>query len=290
MLTRPEPLPVQLTDSWLDALGVWATVGAAVVTAVTAVLIWLQIRQTRRSVEATDHALELARAEQEHNRRVMIDGQKARIDAEVPKLLVWVRYPARSVFDPRYPRRYVYGGDDSPDPRHVPADRVWLLAPEGHLPLAVEFGVNISNDGPRRARVSLGRRNDPKRGTYVEEVVIGVDEVLELTLSRTQTVAEWASIARGDYSPLAGTEASGGDLDVLTVTYIHQGTEGVIERWVVRQGGSPLMPASAGSDGWRLGPIEFDPRAAVAAGMLNAGIDLPSREYYGSMVDQRRLE
>lgn len=263
------PIPVDLMQSWLDVLAVWATVGAAVVTAITAVLIWLQILQTKRSVEATEQTLTLAREEQEQNRDLIANARKSRIDAELPKILVWIHTQTRKAHD-----LGVRSASGAPRPlTELPAGKIWSLPEDGASELIISLKVAVSNDGPRRARVTLAASNNSFLLSENEQVIsVGEETVIEVR--RKYTIQDWAAM-----SSEIGTRSI---QDVLTLTYVHQGTEGAIERWVVRQSGSPLVPVPGSPDCWQLGP--FGARRGPLTS-LAAEVEMPHRDYYSSMSD-----
>lgn len=265
------PIPVDLVPSSLDYVAVWATAVAAAVTAITAVFIWLQIRQTQRSVKATEQTLTLAREEQEQNRKLIVNAQKSRIDAELPKVLVWVTRQPDEADTFGELMDFDFGTDQyvarKPDP-------VWSLPRDESVTVAIEVIICVSNDGPRRARVTMVGNGEPIQLFPRDELIIPVGEQSSVRIKQTLTLAQWLDMADACSS-----------WEPLTLTYTHQGTEGAIEQWAVLLSGNPLVPVLGEPNAWKLGrdlPSGFMTH-------LVAEITMPHREYYSSMSDRTVL-
>jgi len=283
---QPIPFPVDVLDNWVDYGTLMIAALSLVATAVGAFLIWRQIRQTGA-------ALRLANAEQEMNRHLLLDSRRARIDDEMPKLLVWVTKQATEAIDPGAPPppRLTYNpltdrmvGDPNPL-----LERVFNVrnADDMATELEINLSVVISNDGPRRALVTLSQDHSPNRSS--DSVVVEVGTLTDVKVIRRHNVAEWIDYSTGYYKPRADGQDAGtySEVIVLSLYYPFPGRVGAVERWTVVQGGGILEPVDEQMTSWRLREsIRWTP---PAVGGLNAVVPFPSREYFADMQERRPL-
>jgi hypothetical protein len=258
-----------------SALEAWSTLGSAVVTAITAVLILSQILQTRRSVEATEQTLALTRDDQN-------DAKRARIDSEMPRLTVTVTQDVFELIDPDerdpnyevfHPRKYVPGEDHSR----------FLLPRDGHKRISVSIAIAIANDGPRRAIVWIDRM--ASGGGRLERIVPADGTPVHVRITRVQTVEEWVRYAKIHLDgPTSEMDTS--DFAIAEIIYRYPGDFGAIERHRIVQGGAMLTRTSGITEGWEVGiwgagQHEYPTMTTVV---------LPfTREYYASFAENRLL-
>lgn len=281
----PSPYPVDVLDNWVDYSTLVIAALSLIATGVGAFLIWRQIRQTGQ-------ALRLADDEQKTNRQLLLDSRRARIDDEMPKLLIWVIRQSVTVADPTAPRpQGVY--DRVTNRSHRPPDpllsRVFSTRnPEDMATvLEVTLRVAISNDGPRRALVTLWQHWNPTNPSEVMDLEVG--EVADVLIRRRQTVAQWIDYSTGYTLPREDGEDAGtySEVTVLETYYAFPGKVGAIERWKVIQGGGIFDPVDSDRENWRLrDTIPFTP---PAVGGLNATVPFPEREYFADMQERRPL-
>lgn len=250
---------------WIEFVAAWSTVAASVVAAVSAVLILRQIRQTQRSVKATEDALELAHEEQRFNRNAILDNQRASIDAEMPRLMV-LAGRLQSVTDPDELAPRPLQSWDSPKAYDLEHTR---LAMEIVARVTLEWTVTVFNDGPRRALVRLAMHSSQA----VSETVIDVDAKALLSITCTRTVAEWIELID-----------SNDPVEIASITYRYPGEVGAIEHHVLTQLGSPIILAPDD------GAVIFSPNLMEGAQLATSIVVQPfTRTYYGSMSEGREL-
>src|SRR5712664_3463656 len=185
-----------------SALGAWSTLGAAVVTAVTAVLIYLQIRQTRKSVVATTKAVEAAQLQAEAAQRSISEGQRALISSQIPKLTVRVTQQPAEVW------RYTTGPSYLHTSRKqlVPGEDSWNMPGDAGVQLALNYQVEIANDGPGRADVQVIYSLEGMPRT--EHLVLLVGEARSFETLRVETLEEWIRL-HWKYYPEASSSDEG---------------------------------------------------------------------------------
>jgi hypothetical protein len=246
---------------WIEYVAAWSTVAASVVAALSAVAIFLQIRQTRRSVEATERALKVAQDEQRLNQATVLDAQRAAIDAQMPRLTVDVE-STRDVYNPADIRESTYGG--GPYPANYVPDHTFHVSTQAEDRIVSHFLVALANDGPRRARVVLEVMGDePNRIEGVYDAGSHKDST-HFAVSITRTVEGWRRMA------------ADGPATVAVFTYTFPGEVGAIERHTVIQTGALLT--------------EPDENGNMAFSFeLQTYVRPFVRTYYGSISEGREL-
>lgn len=262
----------------VETLNAWSTLGAAIATSVSAALIAWQIMLTRKTLQSTQQAVDVAMAELEHSRQLQVESQRSAIDAEMPKLFVTVIRDVHGVgaTDDREEDLFAIGGTRA---RPMPAGTQFTLPRDANVRLEVLVSVSIANDGPRRAKVTVGARHSAPR--WSREVIVGVGDEEKVTLSRAATVEEWVAAsekrARGEDDNLV----------VADVTYIFPGDTGATEWHEIVQGGSVLEPVSELAGTWRVKDV-----ASVhlpSWDRLATGVQPFTREYWSSRFREKRL-
>lgn len=260
--------------TFVETLTAWSTLAAALATATSVVFIAWQISLTRKSVEATERALEIAREEFNHGQVLRVDAQRGAIDAEMPRLTVEVLHQSRQVWRPDITDPNPYGDEEIAE---VETGTEFTTPRDDAVPLQVGMRIAISNDGPRRARLRL----DTQAGS--REVIIKAGDVRSEWVTRVQSLAEWIDIYRARQNGEPGEERT-----VASIVYIYPGDVGAIEVHKVVQGGTIVEPVPDNAGGWRTRPFERTPEEPY--GILNA-VALPfTRTYWASRSESRALE
>ncbi|MCW4384180.1 hypothetical protein OH146_00145 [Salinibacterium sp. SYSU T00001] len=258
----------------METLTAWSTLGAAIATAASVIFIAWQIRLTRKSVEATEDTLKIARDEFKHGQILRADAQRTSIDAEMPRLTVEVTRQSTQVWrtdvteTDRYSRKEtaaeVKAGDEFTTPR------------DNNTPLQVGVEISISNDGPRRARVRIDTQDRS------HEVVINAGGTHTEWAKRVQPLSEWIEIARVRQQGEPGEERN-----MASIVYIYPGDVGAIEVHNVIQGGTFVEPVADNAGAWRIKSFERTP--AEPNESLNA-VAMPfTRTYWASRIENRPL-
>jgi hypothetical protein len=265
--------------SFVETLTAWSTLGAAVATVISAGFIAWQIRLTRKSVQAMDRTLDIARQEFDRGRHLEIEARKARIDAEMPRLFVSVDY----VWEHAY-----FGDETEPDPYStVPAPK---RIPDGHefaLPrdaarlVSIAFTSTVANDGPGRAKVFLDAPRSPRHAGRRSLVIAAGDQARE-ECWRTQTVQEWIDVYE------ARRAGRSDDVDVAQVHYFYPGDVAANERHDVVQGGTVLEPDPQRLGVWHVG----DFRARLLGDPVGIGTEVMpfTRTYWASRRRSQPLD
>ncbi|TAJ48866.1 MAG: hypothetical protein EPO52_05710 [Herbiconiux sp.] len=282
MMSVPTPAATSAASesiTWVAQLEAWATLGAAVVTAVTGILIYLQIRQTQRSVKATELTLDLARSEQEVTRNTLVDNAKARIDAEMPRLTVEVTHQAKDSLDPLL--RGQRDEDTLADLSVIQPGTKFILPQDAAREIGVRIGIVVSNDGPRRALIKLGSDHGDRK---LHEHMLDVGKSKHFYLERIHTLAAWIEYAKLHLGDPSEHETS--SCVITTITYVFPGDTGAIERHEVIQGGAMLVKTPGNDAGWEIAEFTSGPWGYPS---MNA-VAMPfTRDYYASFIDERRL-
>ena len=215
---------------------------AIVVAVLSAVFVSWQAFETRRSVRVTSEALDVAEEEQNINRELLLESQRAGIDNEMPRL-TFIVGQAASAFD----------GDQPPSwegsRQALDQGSSWSLSQSPHASIGVRVSVSLRNDGPRQATVTLEATADP---TPNREIVILPDTASSFVVERIHPLHEWARLAElyegHETSPLPNES----DFQLLVARYTFPGERGATETHVIIQTGSVLVPVQPGSDQWNL--------------------------------------
>lgn len=222
-----------MTDGW-GIFSAIATAVGALATGISAIIIAIQTRQTRKSVENANQSLSLARAQSERDKFVFTDGQKARIDAEMPRLSI-------------RPNRESPAGEQTLWGRRVTGQEMaWIGLNANESvgatddPLLFTIELSIVNDGPRQAdlNVLLPAGQRPR----VFQYTVASGETRNLTVEWFDTVNEWTKLN-------ASLNASGEDplTTVAEIRYSFPGDRGADETHRLVAMGSPIAPHDDGS-------------------------------------------
>lgn len=260
------------------AVGALATGLAAIVTAVTAVFIYFQTKETAKAASAGQHsaaaaneALALTRAQQRQTLFMAAETVKGRIDAAMPS--VRVLSDEAIIWDPQFPGQFL----DSPG-QSVHAGREFNLPADGRQQILIQVSVSIWNEGPGMAHL---RFNHPI--TNGAEVLTDADlaegeGLEEFAYSVQHSIEEWADIYQ-ERRHGAETERFS-----FEVTNLHQMDTGAVDRTRVSFSGTLLEPVPERNGVWRLllTPTTSDDYPAVAT-------EPTERTYYLSRREGRRL-
>jgi len=204
------------------------------------VITWQAI-MTRRSVRATQDALELAQREQDQNTELIADARRARIDAEMPRLFVDVQQQPGGAFrfDPEARSGTTTSTLDPGTKFTLPRDR--------DIQIGSTAMVSVSNDGPRRVKLRLFM---PRGAEKVSDLLtLGPGESATFPVDRVETLENWVAIY-DVFHRQAETFLGAQDQPVLTVLYDFPGAVGAVEEHVVAAGGSIVAPVIGDAGGW----------------------------------------
>lgn len=261
--------------TFVETLTAWSTLAAALATAASVIFIAVQIRLTRKSVEATEDTLKVARDEFKHGQMLRVDAQRAAIDAEMPRLTVEVAQQSTQVWRTDRSEPDPYGGEEQH--AEVASGEEFTTPRDNKIPLQVGMHISISNDGPRRARVRFDMQDGSK------EVVIKAGDTYSQWVKRIQPLSEWIEVAKVRQNGEPGEERN-----VASVVYIYPGDVGAIEVHDIIQGGTFVEPVPGNAGGWRI--KSFERTREEPFGILNA-VALPFvRTYWASRSENRSLE
>lgn len=268
----------EVIPSFVDTLTAWSTLAAALATIISAAFIAWQIRLTRKSVEATDRTLDIARQEFERGRHLEVEAQKARIDAEMPRLFV----SFANLWD------HAYFGDETepdvysmePSPKRIPDGFEFALPRDAARLVSIAYTLSIANDGPGRAQVFLDAPRSPQNLERRSMTIKAGDQALE-TSWRTQTVQEWVDIYESRKT------GQSGDVPIAQVIYFFPGDVGALERHEVVQGGAVLEPDPQRLGVWRVGKFA-GPLVGEPIGIGTAVLPF-TRTYWASRIRSERL-
>lgn len=265
--------------TFVETLTAWSTLAAAVATTASVVFIAWQISLTRKSVQATEKTLDVARAEFENGRLLEIEAQRARIDAEMPRLFVEVSNESLQAWLPDSQVEDELSG--KPTAPEIEAGYEFSLPRDGGIRVQVAIGLTITNDGPRRAMVHVDPSFDHVQGRRT--VIIEPGKGAYEWIRRTHTVSEWV----GYYEAQKRGEVT--DEAIAWVNYVFPGDVGAIEHHKVLQGGSVLEADTERMGVWRVASTgkPFGERAIL--GTLGTGVMPFTREYYASLSEMRPL-
>lgn len=269
-----------LNDFWTYFQAIATGVGA-LITALTIALVLWQTMLTRRSVmateasvKATEGALQIARDEYDRNTELIKDGQRARIDAEMPRLAVAVRQASQAFC-------MLVGQGDFAEDLHVGIS-TFKLPDDANKLVQIYLKLEVTNDGPISARF------DSYQPRNLDEPVaaIGVDvgDTRTVSVTRTETVARWVDLALIYVDGGDGRDGTDSDEVIFGFDYIHPADTGAIEHHQVVQGGSILERVPGTADTWVLAPFDKS-----RYGGLNAVARPSWRDYYISRSKNLRL-
>ncbi|GAA1661599.1 hypothetical protein [Microbacterium lacus] len=268
--------PTSGNASFIEVLTAWSTLAAAVATALSAGFIAWQIHLTRKSVEATDKTLDIARQEFEHGRLLEIDAQKARIDADMPRIFITTFGPLPQSYLTDEPYLDELG---QPDFREVPPSREMVVPADKDLRIHTTLNVSIMNDGPGRVRLWVDSHWDAENGR--KTIFLRPGETYQFEMRCVHTLSEWIERYR------ARQEGRSTDEPIGMVIYVSPGDVGAIERHPIVQGGSVVMPSAVRIDGWHV--AETSEFGSDGIGSLGATAMPFTREHYASRSENRRL-
>ncbi|MEV0789399.1 hypothetical protein [Kribbella sp. NPDC050459] len=260
----------------------WIAAGAAVG---AAVLVGWQSWETRKSahaaadaattansaIELSRSALEVARTEEGHTRRLIVEAIKTRIDANAHPLSVFINHSAE--WPPLEPS--ISGGQANP----LPTDRIYRLPKDGGELILVRFGFRINNLGGHSVTVNINDAWIGDDGTGGNQTVAAGEQcvlpnsALDGFFEIQRTVSEWVEIARRRQDGHPGEETT------WTVTLSDDSETGAIDRFELVAGGTPLVKVENEEGGWRLSPGQYKDYARSSPVM--AAVELPrKRDYY----------
>lgn len=260
------------------AIGSLATGLAAIVTAITAVFIYFQTRETAKAATAGQHsaaaandALALTRAQQQQTLFMAAEAVKNRIDASMPK--VRVLKDDSIIWDPRHPGDYL----DSPC-SPIGSGREFNLPADGNQQILIKVSITIRNEGPGLAHL---RFNHPitNGDEVLNEAHLAEGESLdEYTYSVQHSINEWAQIYE--------ERRQGGEAQRFwfEVTNVHSMDTGAIDRTRVSFGGTLLEPVPGKNSVWRL---LITP--GTSPDYPTVGVEPTHRTYYLSLRENRLL-
>lgn len=254
-----------------QALEGWSTFSAALATSISAAFIVWQIRLTRKSVQSTELALELARQEFDRGALILDDAERGRIDADMPRLLVVASVMSQPFIDGRR--------DDWGDPLWSPdVEATEFITPrDANIKLGVTTRVTIWNDGPRRAQLTIGQGKSglPNAG---ETIVVEPGTPYVLTVTWLEPLNEWIRLRRLYVDPQEGDETV--DVVIFEAIYVHPGDRGATEYHSVHSGGSIVQPVEGHDGAWKLAHFE-----GVSDYMRPVAAPQPfTRQYYRSRL------
>lgn len=264
-----------VTDPWAG-LAAWSTAISAFVTAITAVLIWLQIRQTRRSVAATEDALVAARGQAEAAQSSIVEGQKALISAQMARLSVRVTGQPTNVWLLQHT-----DGPETSRSELKPNEMSWNMPGDARVRLAVEYQIEIANDGPGRADVMVGFEDD--WGKQYLPRLLAVNDAPRYTVLRVETLEEWVRLFHR-YDPQGPIDNGPSDREVFRLSYSYNADFGANEGHPVVAGGSILARVPGNDSGWTIRDFFGDHYARPDA------VPQPfTRHYYKSKLRNEEL-
>lgn len=266
--------------TFVETLTAWSTLAAAIATAASVGFIAWQIRLTRKSVEASEQTAQVALDELNHSRLLQRDAQRARIDAEMPRLSCVVRRQSAEAWltDDREPVAF----STATRAKKAAVGTVFEMPQDASVRLQVGLEVNVVNDGPRGARVFLDTPYNPEQKRKEEFIEAGGS--IRVWVVRVESVERWVDLAKIYDAQGDGREGADADTPILIVTYTYPGDVGAIERHTVIQGGSILIRTRGSSAGWKLAMFGGD-----RYGGLNALATPFKRTYYASLSENRLL-
>ncbi|WP_284753184.1 hypothetical protein [Arthrobacter sp. efr-133-R2A-120] len=260
------------------AVGSLATGLAAIVTAITAVFIYFQTKETAKAASAGQHsadaaneALALTRSQQRQTLFIAAETVKNRVDATMPSVRVIA--DKSIIWQPQFPGEFL----DSPN-WSVPSGLEFNLPADGKKQILIQVSVSIWNEGPGMAHL---RFNHPI--TNGDETLSGADlpqgqGLDEYTYSVQLSLDEWADIYQERQQ---GAESRHFSFEVTTV---HPMDTGAVDLTRVGFGGTLVEPVPEKTGVWRLllTPSSSDDYPGV-------GTEPTVRTYFVSRVDGRRL-
>lgn len=279
MTPTPTPTTPAPYATFVEALTAWSTLAAALATTASVLFIAWQIRLTRKSVETTEHTLKIARDEFEHGRMLEVEAQKARIDAEMPRLFVATSNPPMRAYMTDEPFVEELGVIDSPE---ALPDRDFVMPRDKDVRIHLTSGFGITNEGPRRARLFIDSQWDPDQGR--EEVTIPPGGAHWIRIRRVHTLAEWIE------NHEARERGDAGDVPLAWVIYIYPGDVGAIERHRIVQGGSFLIPDAQRMGTWNVAKPAPGFDRTIRLGSIAEAVMPFTREYYASLSESRPLD
>ncbi|RWZ67853.1 hypothetical protein ELQ92_00845 [Labedella populi] len=262
--------------TFVEVLTAWSTLAAALATAISVIFIAVQIAYTRKSVESTSTALKIARDEFTHGQHLRHDSHRAAIDAEMPRITVEVTVQSDTIWRPD--RTTPSRARDREIAETVSVGSEFTVPRDDAVPLRVGFALTITNDGPRRAAMTLNVEDGSRR------VVLAPGEHSVEWAYRTQPLSEWIAIAEAREQGRPGEERT-----IATLSYSYPGDVGADGRHQVLQGGTIVERVRGNAGGRRV--IELMDTSSSGSGALFAAAQPFERVVYRAFRREgRRLE
>lgn len=267
--------------TFVEQLTAWSTFAAALATGISAGIIAWQSIQTRRSVQVTEEALTLTRAEFDRNTSLIDDNLKARIDAEMPRISTGIAGQSDGVWNPdEITTEY---GQDEPVP--VRAGTEYIVPRDNAVRLGVSLWVWAANDGPRRALCI----NNGAVGAAQEIMLKPSAPEYQFSLTRVETLEEWIRLAM-PYLPeeqRTGPVVDDTTVNIGSLVFMHPGDVGAREVHQFVQGGSIVEPVPGNAAAWRIVSLPGEETQTVR---LNAVVMPFQRDYFRSRWAEERLD
>lgn len=226
-----------MTPLWLVELSAWAAVGAAIATGASAIVIAIQARYTRESVQASQAAVLVAH-------ETLRESQLARLDANAPRLFLTF---SRNSFEDAYA---IKGVTRSAATQVAPDDHVFRLPRDKDWKIGCDLSMTIRNDGDRSVQliVTPGLTVTPKK--YPSKIlVLGPGISIEGTYKVERSLQEWVDIAK---QRAAGNQ---GHLFIFEASYTGAGDSDVTESHRVSTEGTLVAPVKDEDGAWRVANI-----------------------------------
>jgi len=248
----------------------WA-ITAALATALSAIVVAIQAFYTRISVRDTRDTLQLAHDEFDRGEHLRKEAERARIDAEMPRLTLDVGIGYRG---PLRPQEGAALNDLTGNYVSAIAHTTFRMPDDGAELIEAAFDVSILNDGPRSAVVSLRLcLGDPVFTPHHQRVVIGPGAKHDVTVSIIRSLSRWAEIARMDTPKETA----------LRLEYVYPGDASATEVHEVLIGGSLYSPDP--DDESILVPV----KGAATSRAFRVSLPPFTRTYWASRTENRRL-
>jgi hypothetical protein len=202
----------------------WTAAGAALLAA--GLIAW-QSFETRRSAAASERNTEVANRTLQLNGKLVVDGLKARIDADMPALTVLLE-SCEGLFKARRLEQ---------ERELVPAGTEFWLPKDAELYLVPRFRAFVYNDSSRHVAVTLHFTAPHEIEPVRKIVTLAPAEREAVVFEVRRTVRGWID---GDQSYTVGGASY---YVTFSVGYEHPADCGANEGWNLLVDGSPIAPA-----------------------------------------------
>lgn len=270
----------EIPPTFIEQLTAWSTFAAAIATGVSAGIIAWQSVQTRRSVQVTEEALSLTRAEFDRNTSLIDDNLKARIDAEMPRISTGIGGQSARVWDPKVTTN-VFGQDE---PAAIQAGTEYIVPRDNGVLLGVSVSVWAANDGPRRAQCISNGAVGPAR-----EILLNPgDPPHGFQINRVETLEQWIRLAM-PYLPeeqRSGVVLEDTTANIGSLVFMYPGDVGAREVHQFAQGGSIVEPVPGNAGAWRIVSLPGEESQSIR---LHAVVMPFERNYFRSRMGEDRL-